>query len=86
MSEGFQDSPKQREIMRLILEAADRGAFITLRDLHASLTYGPEVSVQAIQCSARFLERHGMLERARQGRERIYKPTMKAYTRYRGSR
>ena len=86
MSEGFQDSPKQRELMGLVLAAAGAGAFVTQQELHARVSYGPEVSIQAIQCSMRFLERHGMVDRRRQGRERIYVPTVAAYHRYRGLR
>lgn len=83
MSEGFQDTPKQREIMQIVLSAADAGGFIGLRELHAALSYGAMVSNQAVQCSMRFLIKNGLVTRYSEKGRTYYKPTPYAYRRYR---
>jgi hypothetical protein len=80
---------KQIEIMKLVLRAADSGFFLDIGELQVTLSYGKDVTKQALQCSIRFLERHRMLARdyeVRRGRRRmILKPTPSAYLTYRGS-
>jgi hypothetical protein len=76
----FANSRKQREIMRLICEATSTGVEITTNDLCAGVSYGP-VSKQAITCSLRALERHGMIATTRHGnRSATIAPTTKGFT------
>lgn len=84
MSEGFQKTAKQREFMDHVFAAVARGGFISLQEMHAALSYGPSVSNQAVQCTARFLESHGVLVRSREKGRVYYKPTLLAYQLFRG--
>ncbi|CAO3459737.1 hypothetical protein [Azospirillum argentinense] len=87
----FLHTDKQAEILRHVLAAADAGAFLDIHALKKRLSYGAAVTVQAVDCSLRFLERHGMLERfhapvaGRGAYKRVHvKPTPRAYTVFRG--
>lgn len=83
MSEGYKDTPKQREIMNLVLDAVAKGAFISQSELKASLSYGADVSNAAINCSMKILAKHGMIERVMEGTRARYRPTRLAYLKYR---
>lgn len=84
----FQSTTKQIEILRLVLEATDNSNIIALIDLHKRLSYGPAVSKQAILCSIRILEEHGLVQRVygakhspvhTRGQRQYIRPTMKTY-------
>jgi|SRR6478609_793111 len=89
MSRRMNNTDRQREIMHLVLQAADEGRFISLKELHARLI--PESAETAMQCSIRFLAKHGMVERVygpdygeyRIGEILYVKPTILAYAKYR---
>lgn len=59
----FRQSLKQTEIMGLVVTANADGVPISLPQLQAKLSYGASVKRQAILCSIKILERHGMLTR-----------------------
>lgn len=59
----FRCSEKQTEIMRCIVEAEKAGNPLSPTKLKATLSYGAGVSIQAIQSSIRYLEKHGLLRR-----------------------
>jgi hypothetical protein len=86
MSEMIQ-TDKQHEIMTLVLKSAEEGAFLDIDGLKDRLSYGSSVTKQALQCSIRFLEGHGVLVRdyeTRRGRRRmVLRPTPAGYTAYR---
>lgn len=79
----FKSTAKQREIMELVLGAANDGAFLPLQDLYTKLSWAPDVSIQSIQCSMKFLAKHGMVDPYRERGRTYYKPTAIAYARYR---
>ena len=84
MSAEFRQTDKQTEIMGLVLAAADAGDAIEFRALKAGLSYGSEISNQALQCSVRFLERHGMVARSYRAARRCFvAPTLLAYQTFR---
>lgn len=83
MATEFVNTAKQQEIMRLVLGAADNGYFIGLTEIHDRVSYGKSVGSPAIQCSMRFLIKHDLVERIRIGRFSHFKPTSRAYRRYR---
>ena len=66
--ETFTGTPKQREILRLVLEAADRGEETTVEELRSRLSYKP--AYQSLIGSLRYLHIHGMIEKKYQR----YKP------------
>ncbi|KAA5604421.1 hypothetical protein F1188_16310 [Roseospira marina] len=76
-------TPKQREIMKCVLEATDAGEVLTIRGLKEKMSYGPDVTLQAIQSSIRYLEQHGVLVRSYEKifsrRQVIVKPTLSGY-------
>jgi hypothetical protein len=80
-------TPKQQEIMRHVLSAADAGSFLTIRQLKERLSYGPGVSLQALQSSVRFLEKHGMIVREYQlldsRKQVVLKPSALSYSVFR---
>lgn len=80
MSKRFAATPKQQEIVTLVLQAADRGEDAEFHELRAALSYGPDVSPQALQFSIRYLEQHGFLSR-KYGEKRkcLISPTLLAY-------
>lgn len=89
MERDFAQTAKQIEIMDHVFSAVTDG-FIDLQQLRDRLSYGREVSKQALQCSIRVLEGHGLLTReyeVRQKRRRmVLRPTMKAYDELRRGR
>jgi hypothetical protein len=87
-AENFSGTEKQYEILTKVLAAADLGAPISLIDLWRSLSWGATVTKQAVLCSIRILEHHGMVERRygrklqrqhRQGMPQYVLPTLKCY-------
>lgn len=86
MSEITQ-TDKQAEIMGLVLKAADGGEILDIDQLKERLSYGAGCTKQAIQCSIRFLEGHGMLvrgyEKRRRCRRMILRPTAEGYAFFR---
>ena len=80
----FAQSDKQEEILRLVLDTAEQtGDFIELHELKGKLSYGPDVSKQAILCSLKFLEGHGLIAREHRKRKLYIKPTLETYRRMR---
>lgn len=86
-------TPKQEEILRRVLRAADDGGFISFHRLHKSMSY--ECSRQAFKCSLQVLRRHGLLEfvygpnhvKDHQNRlEAFIKPTAQCYRVFRPHR
>ena len=70
----------QREIMGLVIKAANDGVFIKQSELQAMLSYGTEVTYGAIRFSLRLLEEKGMLERVKiAGNNRNLVPTLRGY-------
>jgi hypothetical protein len=62
----FNCTEKQLEIMKLVVEAAARGARLTVNDMMATLSYRPSRS--ALHCSLKFLRKHGYLDTVNHGR------------------
>lgn len=58
MSE-FARTPKQTEIMTMIVEAAARGQVITKKEIYSRLSY--RCTEQALGCSLKFLKKHDMI-------------------------
>jgi hypothetical protein len=76
----FAQNDKQTEIMKLVMDTArDTGDFIELHELKGKLSYGPDVSKQAILCSLKFLEKHGLIAREHRKRKLYIKPTLEAF-------
>jgi len=68
---------KQRQIMFLVLEAADVGSFYTITELHQALPY--KCAYGSLRTSLRFLSKRGIVELERSGMSKIVRPTIKAY-------
>lgn len=68
---------KQRQIMHLVLEAADAGTFYTVTELHQTLPY--TCAYGSLRTSLRFLVKRGIVELERSGMSKIVRPTIKAY-------
>lgn len=83
MKVEFGRTEKQQEIMSLILDASERGVALTLASLRVMLSYGPDVSKQAVLCSLRILMEHGFLEKVYHGKKLIIIPTAAAYREFR---
>ena len=81
----YYDTLKRREIMTLVLEAADRGEVITQADLFLRLSYANTCTLQAIRCSVKFLTtKWGMISKTRITPNLVYLyPTKRAYEFYR---
>lgn len=90
----FQKTEKQMAVMNLLFEAMDKGEMLTPKQIHAKLTYGPDVSYPAIICTIRILrDTHGLIEsvygkdkrngKFKPGRTSFLKPTIKAYRMFR---
>lgn len=82
MSEDVRLTEKQIEIIGLVMRGNDDDDFLDMDELMGRLTY--ECSKQAVQCSIRILEKHGVVERKgrakRRGQSRvIIAPTLKAF-------
>lgn len=86
----FAVTDKQIEILQKVMSYAKTGKPIPFKVLWTSLSYGPYVTKQAIQCSIRFLESHGMVERVygdhygefERGLPVFIKPTPDCYLRF----
>jgi predicted transcriptional regulator of viral defense system len=76
----------QREIMGLVLKAANEGTFITQKELAEKLSYASEVTYGAIRISIRFLEEQGMLKRVKDGIHRRLVPLERGYDWFRPAR
>lgn len=85
MSANLQMSLKQLEIMEKIIDAHDRGSEISMLKLKEKLSYGPAVSRQAVVCSLKILEGHGLLVRTIRGKFLYVSPTDKAISMFRSS-
>jgi len=68
---------KQRQIMHLVLEAADNGTFYTVTELHQALPY--TCAYGSLRTSLRFLVKRGIIELERAGMFKIIRPTPSAY-------
>ncbi|PZR92263.1 MAG: hypothetical protein DI537_13835 [Stutzerimonas stutzeri] len=68
---------KQKELMGLILQAAGQGTLLTVKELHAKISY--PASYGAVRISLNFLEGQGMIERKRQGQNVLLVPTDRGY-------
>lgn len=78
----FYLTAKQQEILDAVMTLTGRGEFPDMDELLGAVSY--ECSKQAMQCSVRYLEQHGMLERRdpelRRGRRRrVIAPTRLCY-------
>jgi hypothetical protein len=83
MPEGFTGTDRQNAIMRAILAAADAGTILTTDDIIEKLGFRSRgAAVSAIQ----ILTKHGFLVKSHQGGSRSMelKPTVRAYTHFRG--
>lgn len=56
-------SKKQKEIMSLVLKAAGEGKYLRREELQSQLSYGADVSHQAVECSIRYLVEREFLVR-----------------------
>ncbi|SER26290.1 hypothetical protein SAMN05216548_11418 [Faunimonas pinastri] len=79
----FNRTPKQEEIMTLVLTAAHAGEHLSLAELKEKLSYGAEVTKQAVQCSIRFLVKWNMVEKEYRSGKLFIKPTLLAYKHFR---
>lgn len=79
---------KQMAIMNAIFRGNDDGSFLDIDQLMVKV--GHTAKKQSMQCSLKFLERHGLVERElvkrRSARRRVVKPTPKAYLVLRGGK
>jgi hypothetical protein len=86
MLETFAGTDKQNEIMGKVLAAADAGTDIEFWELKNALSYGSDVTKQALQCSIRYLARHGLVARKYGHRRKLFlAPTMLAYQVFRSN-
>lgn len=71
----------QREIMGLVIKAANQGRFLTQKELYPMLSYASEVTFGAVRFSIRLLEERGLLLRvkAATGRDKELVPTDRGY-------
>lgn len=63
--------------MGIILREAGQGRFLSIKELHALISY--DASYGAIRISVRWLEKQGMLERKKSGRDSLLVPTQRGY-------
>ncbi|WLR90990.1 hypothetical protein [Shinella zoogloeoides] len=68
---------KQRQIMHLVLEAADNGTFYTMTELHQALPY--TCAYGSLRTSIKFLVARGIVTKERAGLSKIIRPTPSAY-------
>lgn len=71
----------QREIMGIVLAAADQGNFLTVGEVRAILAEPPKKS--AMSCRLTFLEKSGMIVRQYNGQRREIRPTPEGYAWFR---
>lgn len=76
----------QREIMGLVIRAANEGRFLTQKELFPLLSYSSDVTYDAMRVSIRFLEQQGMLMRVKDGQHRRLVPTDRGYDWFRPAR
>lgn len=77
----------QREIMGLVIKAANEGKFLLQAELHPLLSYAADVTSDAVRVSVRYLEEQGMLVREKApGNHRKLVPTLKGYDWFRPAR
>ncbi|RWN25295.1 MAG: hypothetical protein EOR96_34505 [Mesorhizobium sp.] len=67
--------------MKIVLEAADQGRFLTQPEIHALLPY--TCAYGSLRTSIKFLDRAGVIVRHRSGIVCTIKPTAKAYILFR---
>jgi hypothetical protein len=72
---------KQREIVEMILRAADSGSFLTIKEIHAGLSY--TCAYGSLRTSLKFLVGKGILERRKAGSQTLLIPTAEAYAWFR---
>ncbi|MBD9511620.1 hypothetical protein IB265_33230 [Ensifer sp. ENS10] len=68
---------KQKELMGLILKAANDGAFLTPSELHAKISY--PATYGAVRVSIKFLVSQGMVEKRPEGNFVRLVPTLRGY-------
>lgn len=76
----------QREIMGLVIKAANDGAFLTQNAIYPMLSYASTTTFGAVRTSIRFLEEQGMLVRVKNGIHRDLVPTELGYDWFRPAR
>lgn len=69
----------QKEIMGLVIKAANNGRFLTQDEIYPMLSYASEVTFGAVRFSIRLLEEQGLLMRVKTGRKRELVPTERGY-------
>lgn len=68
---------KQKELMGFILEAANAGKFLTIKELHEKISY--PASYGAIRISVNFLMKQEMIEKTPDGQTVQLVPTSRGY-------
>lgn len=68
---------KQRQIVHLILTAADEGTFYTVKELHEALPY--TCAYGSLRTSLRFLRERKIIELERSGQVKFVRPLPAAY-------
>lgn len=85
VAKSFMKTPHQKEIMTIILTAADAGEFLTQRQVHDRLSWS--CNFGSLRTALKLLERAGMITRDRIGPSlRNYgtvRPTSTAYVVFR---
>lgn len=77
----------QREIMGLVIKAANEGKFLTQSEIFPLLSYSAEVTFGAVRLTIRNLEEQGMLVRVKsKGNSRELVPTERGYDWFRPAR
>ena len=80
----FLNTPKQREIMKILVEASSRGENMTFALLKSRLSYGAKLSDAALYCSLKFLEQHNFLAKTNHGSKPMeIMPTKLGFRRFR---
>lgn len=77
----YRRTPKQREIVGMILAAAGDGEFLCVKEIHERVSY--KCSYGAIRMSLRHLVRDGFLVRKADGVKTLLVPTDLAYSWFR---
>lgn len=73
---------KQKIVMKIILDAAQRGEFLNVTEIHAALPYVCHYG--SLRGTLDFLESHGVIVKERAGMSRLVKPTSLAYAWFAG--
>jgi hypothetical protein len=77
MSKRPYRTENQREVMGFILEAAGRGVFLSVTDIHGHVAY--RVTYGAVRKSLKSLMQNGMLVGERRGQFVFMLPTQRGY-------